>query len=148
MPTVLVVDDHESIRLLCRANLESDGIRTVEAADGVEAVERARAEQPDAILLDVMLPRLSGWEVAETLRDDPQTSDIPIIFISAKSSLWDIAHGLELGGLDYLTKPFDPEALAPLIRSLLERIAHGEREFVRAERLDAVAARLTATKPS
>jgi DNA-binding response OmpR family regulator len=148
MPTVLVVDDHESIRLLCRTNLERDGIQTMEAADGVEAIERARADRPDAILLDVMLPRLSGWEVAETLRDDPQTAEIPIVFISAKTSLWDIAHGLELGGLDYLTKPFEPEGLAPLIRSLLERIARGERELVRAERLDAVAARLAAPKPS
>ena len=68
-----------------------------------------------------------------------------IIFISAKASVWDIAHGLELGGLDYLTKPFDPSTLAPVIRNLLARIGRGERELVHAERLDAVSARLAST---
>jgi DNA-binding response OmpR family regulator len=145
MPTVLVVDDHEPIRVLCRAHLEQDGMHVIEAADGVQALERARSERPDAVLLDVMLPRLSGWEVAEALRDEPETAGIPIVFISAKTAQWDIAHGFELGGLDYLTKPFEPHALAPLIRTLLERIARGERELVRAERLDAVAARLAET---
>ena len=97
------------------------------------------------ILLDVMLPRLSGWEVAEALRGEPETANLPIIFISAKASVWDIAHGLELGGLDYLTKPFDPSTLAPVIRNLLARIGRGERELVHAERLDAVSARLAST---
>ena len=115
---VLVVDDEAPIRLLCRVNLEAEEMEVLEAADGPTGLEAARTEQPDVILLDVMMPGLDGWRVAEELLDDPATSSIPIVFLTARAELRDRARGLDLGGLDYVTKPFNPVELAPLIRDL------------------------------
>ena len=87
------------------------------------------------ILLDVMMPGLDGWRVAEELLDDPRTKSIPIVFLTARAELRDRARGLDLGGLDYVTKPFNPLDLAPLVRDLLERVEQGERENLRREKL-------------
>ena len=89
----------------------------------------ARKEHPDVILLDVMMPGLDGWRVAEELLEDPATSSIPIVFLTARAELRDRARGLDLGGLDYVTKPFNPVELAPLIRDLIARVEGGEREL-------------------
>jgi DNA-binding response OmpR family regulator len=132
---VLVIDDEAPIRLLCRVNLEAEGMQVLEAADGPSGLETARAEIPDVILLDVMMPGLDGWRVAEELLDDERTQAIPIVFLTARAELRDRARGIDLGGVDYVTKPFNPVELAPLVRSLLTRVSAGERDDVRREKL-------------
>jgi DNA-binding response OmpR family regulator len=87
------------------------------------------------ILLDVMMPALDGWRVAERLVDDPSTQDIPIIFLTARAEFRDRARGLDIGGVDYVTKPFNPLELAALVRDLLSRIERGERDYRRREKL-------------
>jgi two-component system alkaline phosphatase synthesis response regulator PhoP len=135
MTKVLVIDDKAPIRLLCRVNLEAEGMTVVEAGDGHDGVEKARVEEPDVILLDVMLPGLDGWRVAERLLEDERTRSIPIIFLTAKAEFRDRARGLDIGGVDYVTKPFNPTELAPLVLALLARIDRGERDELRAEKL-------------
>lgn len=132
---VLVIDDEAPIRLLCRVNLEAEGIQVLEAADGTTGLEVARDEQPDVVLLDVMMPGLDGWSVAEELLEDELTQGIPIIFLTARAEFRDRARGLDIGGVDYVTKPFNPLELAPLVRDLLERIDRGERDELRGEKL-------------
>jgi DNA-binding response OmpR family regulator len=135
MPRVLVIDDEAPIRLLCRVNLEAAGIEVSEAEDGKSGLEAARAEQPDVILLDVMMPGMDGWQVFDQLLQDESTSKIPIVFLTARAELRDQARGLELGVVDYVTKPFNPLNLAPLIEDLLERVERGEEHELRRERL-------------
>ena len=132
---VLVIDDEAPIRLLCRVNLEAEGMEVLEAADGPSGLESARASIPDVILLDVMMPGLDGWRVAEELLDDERTEGIPIVFLTARAELRDRARGIDLGGVDYVTKPFNPVELAPLVRDLLARVGRGERDDVRREKL-------------
>jgi DNA-binding response OmpR family regulator len=132
---VLVIDDEAPIRLLCRVNLEAEGMEVIEAADGPSGLEAARSSAPDVILLDVMMPGLDGWKVAEELLDDTSTSGIPIIFLTARAELRDRARGLDVGGIDYVTKPFNPIELASLVRDLLERVARGERDELRREKI-------------
>jgi DNA-binding response OmpR family regulator len=120
MTRVLVIDDELPIRLLCRVNLEADGMRVLEAADGPTGLAAAKAQRPDAIVLDAVMPGADGWRVAEQLLDDPSTHGIPIVFLTERTELWD--RGPEAGGgVDYLVKPFNPAELAPLVRDLLER---------------------------
>ena len=132
---VLVVDDEAPIRLLCRVNLEAEGMSVLEAADGASGLELARDEQPDVVLLDVMMPGLDGWRVAEELLEDERTSGIPIIFLTARAEFRDRARGLDIGGVDYVTKPFNPLELAQLVRDMLERIERGERDELRGEKI-------------
>ena len=132
---VLVIDDEAPIRLLCRVNLEAEGMEVLEAADGPSGLQQARNHSPDVILLDVMMPGLDGWRVAEELLDDPTTEDIPIVFLNARAELRDRARGIDLGGVDYVTKPFNPVELAPLVRGLLDRVGRGERDALRREKL-------------
>jgi DNA-binding response OmpR family regulator len=135
MAKVLVIDDEAPIRLLCRVNLEAEKMAVLEAEEGASGLELARTERPDVILLDVMMPGMDGWEVLQRLLDDEETSEIPIVFLTARAELRDRARGLDLGGVDYVTKPFNPIELAPLVRSVLERVARGEREALRRERI-------------
>ena len=135
MTQVLVIDDEAPIRLLCRVNLEAEKMDVLEAADGPSGLEQAREHRPDVILLDVMMPGLDGWRVAEQLLDDERTNDIPIIFLTARAEFRDRARGLDIGGVDYVTKPFNPLELAPLVRELLARIERGERDELRGEKL-------------
>jgi DNA-binding response OmpR family regulator len=130
---ILIVDDEAAIRLVCRVNLQAAGFDTLEAADGKNALAIARSEMPDLILLDVMMPELDGWSVAEQLAADPQTGGIPILFLSARSEVADEARGLELGGIGYVVKPFDPVDLAGKVQHVLERVRRGEHETVRSE---------------
>jgi DNA-binding response OmpR family regulator len=132
---ILVIDDEAPIRLLCRVNLEAEGMDVVEAPDGPAGLARARADDPDVILLDVMMPGLDGWRVAEELLDDPKTAGIPIVFLTARAELRDRARGIDLGGVDYITKPFNPVELAPMVRDLIARVGAGEREQLRREKL-------------
>ena len=123
MARVLVIDDEAPIRLLCRVNLEAAGMEMQRGRGRAVGVEAARAEQPDAILLDVMMPgdgRLAGLRTSCSRTSGRQ--EIPIVFLTARAELRDQARGLELGGVDYVTKPFNPLDLAPLVDDLLERV--------------------------
>jgi DNA-binding response OmpR family regulator len=131
----LVIDDEAPIRLLCRVNLEAEGVEVVEAADGATGLELAERERPDAILLDVMMPGLDGWNVAERLLAGEATRAIPIIFLTARADLRDRVRGMDAGGLDYVTKPFNPVELASLVREVVDAVARGEREQLRTERI-------------
>jgi two-component system, OmpR family, phosphate regulon response regulator PhoB len=107
----------------------------LEASDGPTGLEKARNEGPDVILLDVMMPGLDGWQVAEELIDGERTSAIPIVFLTARAEARDRARGLDLGGIDYVTKPFNPVELAPLVRDLITRVERGERDELRREKI-------------
>ncbi|MCP9484289.1 MAG: response regulator [Gaiellaceae bacterium MAG52_C11] len=133
--TVLVIDDEAPIRLLCRVNLEAEGMEVLEASDGPSGLATAREELPDVVLLDVMMPGLDGWGVAEALLESGETSSIPIIFLTARAEFRDRARGLDIGGVDYITKPFNPVELAPLVRSLLARLEHDDLDELRREKL-------------
>jgi DNA-binding response OmpR family regulator len=135
MTRVLIIDDEAPIRLLCRVNLEAEGMDVLEAADGLTGLELARTSHPDVVLLDVMMPGLDGWAVAQELVDDVETDVIPIVFLTARAEFRDRARGLDIGCVDYITKPFNPVELAPLVRRLLERIERGERDELRREKL-------------
>lgn len=135
MTRVLVIDDEAAIRLLCRVNLEAERMQVDEAANGRTGVEQARSSRPDVILLDVMMPGLDGWQVAEELVADDRTKDIPIVFLTARADFRDRERGLEAGGIAYLTKPFNPVELAALIEDLLARISRGEGPAIRHERI-------------
>jgi two-component system alkaline phosphatase synthesis response regulator PhoP len=132
---VLVADDEPAMRLLCRINLESDGIDVVEAADGNAALALARELQPDVVILDVMMPGANGFDVAEELLRDPRTQSVPIVFLSARAELHLQRQGIELGGFDYLTKPFDALALAETLERVLQWSERGDAEAYRAGRL-------------
>jgi DNA-binding response OmpR family regulator len=138
MTTVLVIDDEAPIRLLCRVNLVAEGMTVLEAANGPDGLEQAKDQRPDVILLDVMMPGLDGWQVAERLLEDDGTAGIPIVFLTARAEFRDRARGLDIGGIDYVTKPFNPLELAPLVHSLLERLNKGERDELRSEKLAAL----------
>jgi DNA-binding response OmpR family regulator len=146
MTRVLVIDDEAPIRLLCRVNLEAEGMSVLEAGDGPSGLDTARAEHPDLILLDVMMPGLDGWGVAEALLEDDETEEIPIIFLTARAEFRDRARGLDIGGVDYITKPFNPVELAPLVRDLLDRLERGERDELRREKLNELRALMAETR--
>jgi DNA-binding response OmpR family regulator len=134
MTRVLVIDDEAPIRLLCRVNLEAEGMQVLEASDGEVGLTTALDERPDVILLDVMMPGRNGWEVAEELLADERTNTIPIVFLTARAEVKDRARGIDLGGVDYVTKPFNPVELAPLVRDLLRRVESGQRDELRQEK--------------
>jgi two-component system, OmpR family, alkaline phosphatase synthesis response regulator PhoP len=115
---VLVVDDEPTIRETLAETLEQDGLRVITAADGREALERFRAERPDLILLDLMLPELSGMEVCRIVRRE---SSVPILMLTARDSEIDKVVGLEVGADDYVTKPFSLRELQARVRALLRR---------------------------
>jgi CheY-like chemotaxis protein len=116
---VLLVDDDPSLRLLCRFNLEASGMTVTEAEDGEAALRSLADELPDVVLLDVMMPRLDGWAVAERLRRDERTRAVPVVFITARAEDDARARGLALGAVGYLVKPFNPATLAEQIADLL-----------------------------
>ena len=132
---VLVVDDEPSIRLLCVVNLQLAGFEVGEAADGAAALECARAGEYDLVLLDVMMPGMSGYEVMERLLEREGTGMVPVVFVSARAGRADVRRGLELGALDYITKPFDPVVLADGVEEILGRVERGEAEAFRRARL-------------
>src|SRR5260221_5318558 len=116
---ILVADDDlGALKMTCLI-LERQGYAVVIAHDGVEALQQVSAEMPDLIILDVMMPRLSGYEVCARLRADPATADIPIIMFTAKALTNDKVAGFEVGADDYLTKPTQPAELTARIKTLL-----------------------------
>lgn len=121
MATILVVDDEEPIQELLRFNLEKEGNKVWLAKDGQEALDQVEKEQPDLIVLDVMLPGMDGLEVCRRLRQNPKFQEIPIIMLTAKGEEIDKVLGLELGADDYMTKPFSPRELLARIKARLRR---------------------------
>lgn len=115
---ILVVDDEERIVGIVRAYLEREGYRVLAARDGKEALALAAKEKPDLIVLDLMLPEMSGWDVCRELRRD---STVPVIMLTARDDDTDKIVGLELGADDYLTKPFNPKELVARVRAVLRR---------------------------
>jgi CheY-like chemotaxis protein len=118
--TVLVVDDEPDVLLLCRVNLEFEGYEVIEAADGEEAMERVRAHRPDVVLLDVMMPKMDGWQVLAAIKDDAELADIPVVMLTAKVQDQDQIRGWSQGAADYITKPFSPLALSQVLQDVLE----------------------------
>ena len=137
-PKVLVVDDAPPILRLVRSNLEKEGMKVFTAADGEQAISQAELNELDLILLDVMLPRIDGWEVLRRLRE---FSTVPIIMLTAKSEEYDKVRGLELGADDYVTKPFSVPELLARIKAVLRRVDAAERGEARAGVLRSTASR-------
>ena len=118
---VLVVDDEEDIRELCRVNLEFEGFEVVDAADGPTALELANTSQPDVIFLDLMMPVMDGWEVLRRLKEDDATADVPVVLLTARTGESDQMRGWEEGILEFVSKPFNPLSLVELAKRALER---------------------------
>jgi two-component system phosphate regulon response regulator PhoB len=121
-PSVLVVEDEAALLTMLRYNLEKEGYRVVEAGDGEEALTLVSERKPDLVLLDWMLPSLSGIEVCRQLRRKPATRDLPIIMLTARGEEGDKIRGLNTGADDYLTKPFSLPELMARVRALLRRV--------------------------
>jgi CheY-like chemotaxis protein len=120
---ILVVDDDRVIQQLLVVNLELEGYEVDVASDGEQALERVKAGRPALVLLDIMMPKLDGWEVCRRIKQDPDLKDTPIIFLSARAQEMDVRRGYATGVDAYLTKPFDPVELLDLV----ERVLRGER---------------------
>jgi phosphate regulon transcriptional regulator PhoB len=119
---ILVVEDESDIRELIRYNLSQEGFVVEEAADGAEALDRIERRSPDLMLLDLMLPRMPGLELCRRLRAQPETAQLPIIVVTAKSSEVDRVLGLEMGADDYIVKPFSPREVVARVKALLRRV--------------------------
>ena len=116
---ILVVDDEIYIVHILDFSLGMEGYEVLTALDGEQALEKARAEHPDLIVLDIMMPKLDGYETCKLLKADPATKDIPVILLSAKGRNVDQKVGFEVGANDYITKPFSPRKLVERINTLL-----------------------------
>ncbi|MGH2691364.1 MAG: response regulator transcription factor [Actinomycetota bacterium] len=115
---ILVVDDDPVILRLIEVNLDLEGFEVLIADRGEDAISKARSSAPDLIILDLMMPEMSGWEIAERLQQDDKTNGIPLVFLSARTQDEDRRRGEELGVAGYVTKPFDPADLVSTIRKL------------------------------
>ena len=115
---MLVVDDDEVIRQLIAVNLQLEGFAVDTAVDGQDCLDKVKAVQPDVITLDVMMPRLDGWETAVRLRQSPETARIKVVLITARAQEDDKTHGSRVGADAYLTKPFDPSEMIRVVREL------------------------------
>ena len=140
-----MIDDEAPIRLLCRVNLEAEGMSVLEAGDGPSGLAKARlrAAGRDPARRDDARPRRLGRGRGAAREDE--TAEIPIIFLTARAEFRDRARGLDIGGVDYITKPFNPVELAPLVRGLLERLERGERDELRREKLTELRALMAET---
>jgi CheY-like chemotaxis protein len=122
MPTakkrILVCDDDPVILRLLQVNLELEGYEVLTASHGEEAVQVAKDEVPDLVILDIMMPRLDGYQTCERLKSEDSTKDIPVVFLSAKAQQSDIERGRSFGVEEYLTKPFDPSDLIDVVERL------------------------------
>jgi two-component system, OmpR family, alkaline phosphatase synthesis response regulator PhoP len=121
--TILIVDDEQDIVQLLAYNLKKEGYRTLEAFDGLQALAMAARHRPDLVLLDVMLPGRDGWDVLRTLRGEPETAGIPVIFLTAKDSEIDQVVGLELGAHDYIVKPVSMRILLARVKTILRTVS-------------------------
>ena len=137
---VLIVDDDTNICELLRLYLEKDGFDTVIANDGEAAIVKFNVEEPDIILLDIMLPKLDGWQVCRTIR---KNSTVPIIMLTAKGETFDKILGLDLGADDYVTKPFDSKEVVARVKAVLRRSAGGDENAEKIVKYDKLVINLT-----
>lgn len=137
---ILIVDDDTNICELLRLYIEKEGYTTAIAYDGVQALELFNKEQPNLVLLDIMMPRLDGWQVCREIR---KTSDCPIIMITAKGEVFDKILGLELGADDYVVKPFEAKEVVARVRAVLRRTGVSEEEAVKEVSWDKLSINLT-----
>ncbi len=121
MPRILVAEDEKDIRELIAFTLRFAGFDVLLATNGAEAVEVAEAERPDLVILDVRMPRMSGYEACRRLKENPQTASLPVVFLSAKGQDSEIQQGLESGAEEYILKPFAPDELIQQVRDILNR---------------------------
>jgi CheY-like chemotaxis protein len=119
-PVVLVVDDNQQNRELLQAYLEDVDCDTVPASDGLEALEIVAKDPPDLILLDVMMPKMSGFEVCRRIKNDPKTTDIPVIMVTALNEFGDIERGIDSGTDDFLSKPVNKLELLTRVKTMLK----------------------------
>ncbi|MEM6602178.1 MAG: response regulator, partial [Verrucomicrobiota bacterium] len=129
---ILIIEDEPDVVDMIELGLHGAGLKTISAADGEAGLRKAREESPDLLILDLMIPKLSGLEVCKNLRKDPATSSLPIIMLTAKADEVDRIVGLELGADDYVTKPFSPRELVLRVKSILRRASQTDEK---AERL-------------
>ena len=116
---VLVIDDEPGIIEIVEANLEGDGFKVLSASNGKEGLEKIKNEQPELVVLDVMMPEMDGWEVLRSLEQDESTAGLPVIMLTAKAADEDYIYGLEEGAVEYITKPFLPQELVNRIKITL-----------------------------
>jgi len=123
MPKILVVEDEADIRELVAFSLVNFGdFEVVKARNGVEAVTVAKEEKPDLILMDVRMPKMTGYEACAQLKEFPETRDIPVVFLSAKGQEAEIQQGIDVGAVEFILKPFAPDELTAKVRNILERL--------------------------
>lgn len=122
MPKILVSEDERDIRELIGFTLRYAGFEVVLTSNGAEAIEKAAQDQPDLIVLDVRMPGMTGYEACRRLKENPATSEIPIVFLSAKGQEVEIEEGLASGALEYIVKPFAPDELANQVKDILKRV--------------------------
>ncbi len=141
MTRILIAEDEPDIRDLIVFTLQFGGYEVVAASNGAEAVEKASDAKPDLVLLDVRMPRMTGYEACVALKADPATSDIPVVFLSAKGQDAEVTSGMDAGATDYILKPFAPDVLLSRIKEILE--AHQKKQAAasppEAQRLDQAA---------
>jgi two-component system alkaline phosphatase synthesis response regulator PhoP len=125
--TILIVEDEKDIIKMLEYNLNKEGFKTLSSRNGEEALDSAKANHPDLIILDLMLPGMDGLEVCKSLKSDVKTASIPIIMLTAKSQESDKIVGLELGADDYITKPFSPRELIARIKAVLRRVKEKDK---------------------
>ena len=118
---ILIADDEKDVRNLVRFAFERRGFEVIEAADGSEALTIANQESPDLILLDAMMPGMSGYEASRRLKKTEATKEIPIVFLSAKGQTYEVAEGLEAGAVAYIVKPFSPKELVAQVQEILQK---------------------------
>lgn len=139
--TVLVVDDDPDLLMLCRLNLEAADYQVIEAPDGRTALELARREKPDLVVLDVMMPGLDGWEVLASLRADSETAELPVVLLTGRSHERDQLRGWQAGASGYVIKPFDPEDLLDAVETALAAGTREERQQTRLRMIESLRGR-------
>lgn len=128
MPKVLIIEDEPENQLVLRMILETEGFEVVLVEDGHNGFDAARAEQPDLILLDVMMPDINGFDVFHQLRHSADTQHIPVIMLTALAQRWDVERAVRVGVDDYVMKPFEPDDLLNSIQAALRRRRNGGRQ--------------------
>jgi len=122
MQRILVAEDERDIRELIGFTLRFAGFEVIQVNNGVDAVEQAAEVQPDLIILDVRMPRMTGYDACRKLKEDPVTSEIPVVFLSAKGQEGEIKEGLDVGAIEYIVKPFAPDDLTSQVKDVLRRV--------------------------
>lgn len=120
-PRVVIADDDPDIRRLVEMTVTNAGCDVTVASDGEEALERVRESKPDLVILDVLMPRMDGWEVARALKSDPATAEVPVMFLTSRGQEHDVLEGFDSGAVDYMVKPFSPRELQVRVRAVLAK---------------------------